>query len=132
MPAHIGYYSMHDPITGKVGWAPHSNSVKGDVFVGPVPSGDKVLTIGKLGKSVVEILLEYFLTLSIFSLCLRLFWKKVYPELESSYSTNEVKAYSGAYFLGVFMGTFYIIVPFFEWYYERDYPEPQETSHSSS
>ena len=28
MPLHVDYYSVHNPVNGTVGWAPHSNSPK--------------------------------------------------------------------------------------------------------
>ena len=31
MPLHVDYYTVHDPSTGKVSWAPHKDSAKGRV-----------------------------------------------------------------------------------------------------
>ena len=46
MPVFVDYYSIHDPITGIVSWAPHTNSVKGEVQLGKAPT-NKFLTIGE-------------------------------------------------------------------------------------
>ena len=45
MPVHVDYYTIHDPVTGLVTWAPHSNSPKGDIVKGAVPTG-KTLRFG--------------------------------------------------------------------------------------
>ena len=34
MPVFVDYYSIHDPTTGNVSWAPHTNSPKGDLEAG--------------------------------------------------------------------------------------------------
>lgn len=38
MPLHVGYYTVHDPVTGIVGWAPHTNSSKRSLSYSPVPT----------------------------------------------------------------------------------------------
>ena len=47
MPMHVDYYSVHEPLTGKVTWAPHSASPKSNVPVTPLPS-EKVLRAGAI------------------------------------------------------------------------------------
>ena len=34
MPVFVDYYTIHDPVTGIVSWAPHGNSPKGDLLPG--------------------------------------------------------------------------------------------------
>ena len=38
MPVFVDYYSVHEPVTGKVLWAPHTNSPKDTVVTGPIPT----------------------------------------------------------------------------------------------
>ena len=47
MPVFVDYYSVHEPLTGKVLWAPHTNSPKSTVVSGPIPTG-KFLTLGEV------------------------------------------------------------------------------------
>ena len=37
MPLYLDYYSIHDPETGIIGWAPNTGSEKDSVQSGPVP-----------------------------------------------------------------------------------------------
>lgn len=38
MPAHVDYYTIHEPLTGQVHWAPHKESPKSDIVSGPAPT----------------------------------------------------------------------------------------------
>lgn len=60
MPIHIDYYTMHDPVTGQVGWIPHANSPKSTLVRGPIPT-EKFLKIGNLGPTLLEVLVIYAL-----------------------------------------------------------------------
>ena len=31
MPVHVDYYTVHEPFTGQVHWAPHAESTKSDI-----------------------------------------------------------------------------------------------------
>lgn len=50
MPLFIDYYTVHDPESGNVGWAPHSASNKGDVTRGTPPTA-QFLEIGQVNQS---------------------------------------------------------------------------------
>ena len=47
MPMHVDYYSVHEPLTGKVTWAPHTESPKSSVPKTPTPS-EKFLRAGSV------------------------------------------------------------------------------------
>ena len=47
MPVFVDYYSVHEPVTGQVHWAPHTNSPKDTVVSGPIPTG-KFLALGEV------------------------------------------------------------------------------------
>lgn len=44
MPLLVDYYSVHDPVTGRIGFAPHSTSTKGNLKRGELPSKEKFIT----------------------------------------------------------------------------------------
>lgn len=48
MPIFIDYYSVHDPETGKISWAPHPGSEKLNVQEGAVPPKSQVIEVFKL------------------------------------------------------------------------------------
>jgi len=50
MPLFVDYYTIHDPITGEVGWAPHSASNKKTLQRG-VPSTMQFLEIGQVNSN---------------------------------------------------------------------------------
>jgi hypothetical protein len=59
MPLFIDYYSIHDPITGIISWAPHSNSNKGEIQLGIIPT-DKFLTISDMSPETIgEIIVRF-------------------------------------------------------------------------
>ena len=37
MPAFVGYYTMHDPVEGTIGFAPHTDSLKSNLVAGTPP-----------------------------------------------------------------------------------------------
>ena len=45
MPLYVDYYSIHDPETGIIGWAPNSGSEKGSVKFGTVPPSSQFLEV---------------------------------------------------------------------------------------
>ena len=47
MPIFVDYYSMHNPETGVIGFAPHDASTKQDIVRGTIPPKDQYLGIGK-------------------------------------------------------------------------------------
>lgn len=47
MPLFVDYYTIHDPVQGTVGWAPHSSSVKFNVASGNIPPKDQMLEVGE-------------------------------------------------------------------------------------
>lgn len=81
MPVFVDYYSIHEPKTGAVHWAPHTNSPKDTVVSGPAPTG-KFLTIGEISTtSATDLLLEYAMS-AIACYASIYYWQYyVYPEL---------------------------------------------------
>lgn len=51
MPVFVDYYTIHDPVTGKVGYVPHNTSAKKDLEAG-VASTTQFLEIGETGGSM--------------------------------------------------------------------------------
>ena len=49
MPILIDYYTVHDPIEGKIGWAPHSASNKSSLPYGEQPT--QLLELGQVNQS---------------------------------------------------------------------------------
>ena len=37
MPLFLDYYAIHDPESGRIGWAPHTGSEKVNISEGPIP-----------------------------------------------------------------------------------------------
>jgi hypothetical protein len=54
MPLFSGYYTIHDPIDGKVGFAPHSASKKDSLRSGPIPSPTRFLEVGGPTKKEIS------------------------------------------------------------------------------
>ena len=54
MPLFTDYYSIHDPITGTVSWAPHSASTKANVKTGTTPSSKQYLEVGRVSKADIN------------------------------------------------------------------------------
>lgn len=48
MPLFLDYYTVHDPETGKIGWAPHTGSEKDQVASGPLPPKNQVIEVRTL------------------------------------------------------------------------------------
>ena len=48
MPIFLDYYTIHDPESGKIGWAPHTGSEKDTVVSGPLPPKYQVLEVRSL------------------------------------------------------------------------------------
>ena len=51
MPLFVDYYTIHDPITGKVGYVPHTTSNKGDIEEG-YPSITQFLEVSEIENDV--------------------------------------------------------------------------------
>jgi len=47
MPVHVDYYTIHDPVTGTVNWAPHNNSPKDTIPSSDIPTPDRLLTVAE-------------------------------------------------------------------------------------
>ena len=48
MPLFVDYYTIHDPVTGTIGWAPHTSSLKESLQSGSIPSKDQFLQVGEV------------------------------------------------------------------------------------
>ena len=109
MPVHVDYYTVHDPVKGTVDWAPHYKSPKGDVQVGPVPRGDKVLKAAQMQQvQSTSVLIQMLLAAAVCFGAIYLWKEHLIPEFaKNGYSTNLTKLYSGLYFLGVAGAHFY-------------------------
>ena len=64
MPLFIDYYTVHDPESGNVGWAPHSASNKGDVTRGTPPTA-QFLELGQINQNsgTESIMISWALTI---------------------------------------------------------------------
>ena len=50
MPLYVDYYTIHDPLTGVVGWAPHTSSLKDSLQSGDIPPKDQVISVGEVAQ----------------------------------------------------------------------------------
>ena len=48
MPLFLDYYTIYDPESGKIGWAPHTGSQKDSVTSGAVPPKSQILEVRAL------------------------------------------------------------------------------------
>lgn len=89
MPAHVDYYTVHDPVKGTVDWAPHYKSPKGDVQVGPVPRGDKVLKAAMMQQvQSTSVLIQMLLAAAVCFGAIYLWKEYLIPEFaKNGYST---------------------------------------------
>ena len=51
MPLFVDYYTIHDPIAGTVGFAPHTTSLKKDLLPG-TPSTTQFLQVGQMSQDM--------------------------------------------------------------------------------
>lgn len=116
MPVFVDYYSVHEPLTGAVHWAPHTNSPKDTIVTGPIPTG-QYLTIGEVEQqSTVGLLIEYAFAAAACYVGIYYWQENVYTYLiveENGYS-EYVKELSGAYFLGLALVYYFALQPVYE------------------
>ena len=114
MPVFVDYYSVHDPVAGTVDWAPHTNSPKDTVASGAAPT-DQFLVIGEVEQqSTTELLLEYAIAAAVCYGAIYYWQQSVYTYLtleENEFSEEQVKLFSGGYFLVVAIVYYYAIQP---------------------
>ena len=83
MPVFVDYYSVHEPLTGAVHWAPHTNSPKDTIVSGPIPT-EKFLTIGEVEQqSTVGLLIEYAFAAAACYIGIYYWQESIYPQLIS-------------------------------------------------
>lgn len=93
-------YSVHDPESGIIEWAPHTYSTKSDVVKGPAPT-DQMLQWRIFGGRPFAVTLIHYAFNMFLCVMMTLAWKQwLYPELTSQYTNDRVKLYSALYFLG--------------------------------
>lgn len=114
MPVFVDYYSIHEPLTGQVHWAPHTNSPKDTVVTGPIPTG-QFLALGAVQQqSAFGDLAEYALAAAACYAAIYYFQTDIYLQLtatDSGYTQDQVYGLSGAYFLGVALVYYFAIEP---------------------
>ena len=130
MPLHIDYYTVHDPVKGTVGWAPHKDSTKGQVVSGPPPKGDKML---RVTRDEVQ-LLPWYATLIVSTMVAILSfmtWERWFvPWLNDTRSNKTMRAkkiYSAMYFACWMFFTVWALFPVLKviWF-TGDKEDPQD------
>jgi hypothetical protein len=58
MPIFAGYYTIHNPVDGTVGFAPHPTSKKESIRLGSIPSKTRFIQVG--GPSEQELSVSAF------------------------------------------------------------------------
>lgn len=108
MPVHVDYYTIHDPVTGIVTWAPHSNSPKSNIVSGPVPTG-KTLRIGSTTQTTASAqLIIYAISAGVCFAAVENWKLSVRPYFVETYEAHLVSPASGGYFLACAL-TYYVI-----------------------
>lgn len=112
MPVHVDYYTVHDPMTGIVKWAPHKNSDKKDLQPG-VPPTKKFIKIGDAGPSPTEQLVNILVLAGCAFGSIYLWIHFAYPLFATwaDESTMLVRIYSASYFAFVFAFSTFAIAP---------------------
>lgn len=112
MPLHVDYYTVHDPSTGKVSWAPHKDSAKGRVLSGPPPTGERLLrspgsqdSSKRLPSWATLIVVIIMAILSVAA------WEKWFIPWVSDVSKRRQKVYSLAFFAFAMAFTYYAMFP---------------------
>ena len=86
MPLFVDYYTVHDPVTGMMGWAPHTTSVKDSLQTGTVPSKDQFIRVGETPQAQDQssMLIAWGLTALIVYIFLDYWGQFTRPEWEES------------------------------------------------
>lgn len=113
VPLFLGTYSVHDPVTGVIDFYPHSTSNKMQPVEGSWPAGQFLKWKIYGGRPIFTTILYYIFNMSVCAGMIYAWRNSLYNTLKESYTNDEVKAYSVAYFLGSAF-VFYSIVNLFD------------------
>ncbi len=118
MPWFVGYYSVHDPIDNKISWAPHRNSKKSSLVELDVPP-TKLLKVSKelVGGGSTVSLIELLASYAAGAVAILIWRTQLYDTLKANHTNNEIKAYSGGFFLTYAIVYYTAVVPLFKFLY---------------
>lgn len=86
MPLFVDYYTIHDPLTGKVRWAPHTSSLKDSLVSGDLPPKDQLITVGEVEETddSASMLISWALTALVVYLFLDWWGQFVRPQWQET------------------------------------------------
>lgn len=108
MPAYVDYYTIHDPTTGLVSWAPHTNSNKSDLEPGNQPTG-KYLEVGNMQGSLGGAITGFGLK-ALFTVLAIIWWRyQVYAWINDAISNLYLRRLChAAYFVAMMFAIYYL------------------------
>jgi len=87
MPLFVDYYTIHDPVQGTVGWAPHTSSLKESLVSGPIPPKSQLLEVGEAASGDGDsssLLISWAITALVVYVFLDWWGQFVRPEWENT------------------------------------------------
>ena len=114
MPLFVDYYSIHDPVTGLIGWAPHTTSLKDPIKAGSIPSKDQFIAVGEAPeeKDQSSMLLAWFLTALLVYIIVDYWGQFTRPEWEESLDSTQFIVLSLLFFAVTGLAAIYLVQPF--------------------
>ena len=113
MPLYVDYYTIHDPVTGTIGWAPHTSSLKESVVSGTIPSKDQFLTVGEAAtpQDGSSLLISWAVTALIVYLFLDWWGQFTRPQWEESLDSEQFIIMTVLFFAATFLAAIYLVQP---------------------
>ena len=113
MPLFVDYYTIHDPETGVIGWAPHTSSLKSTLQTGTIPPQDQVIAVGEAGQPQDQssMLIAWGLTALVVYVFLDWWGQFTRPQWEETLEPYQFIMLSGLFFAATFLGAIYIVQP---------------------
>lgn len=113
MPLFVDYYTIHDPVTGTVGWAPHTSSLKSSLVSGPIPPKDQFIAVGEAttGDDSSSLLISWGITALAIYLFLDYWGQFTRPQWEETLEPTQFIITSGLFFFATMIAGIYIVQP---------------------
>lgn len=113
MPLYVDYYTIHDPVTGTIGWAPHTSSLKESLVSGTIPSKDQFISVGEATapQDSSSLLISWAVTALVVYLFLDWWGQFTRPQWEDSLDGEQFIIMSALFFAATFLAAIYIVQP---------------------
>ena len=113
MPLFVDYYTIHDPLTGTVQWAPHTSSLKDSLVSGNLPPKDQLITVGEVEETddSASVLISWALTALAVYLFLDWWGQFVRPEWQGTLDESAFIGMTALFFFATMLASIFIIQP---------------------